>query len=299
MTRKHAYLVLAHNNIEQLRKLIRALDYELNDIYLHIDSKSDLLNCVSEFRCNASKLYVIKAVNVHWGGFSQIKAELCLMEAAYQNGPYSRYHLLSGNDIPLMNQMNMHTFFEEDAVTEYIHYDAIQDIADFERRMGQYHFLMEYCDRKYPILYKLDIVFARIQKILGINRLKTMQMELKKGANWFSITQKCVELVLSKKEWIYQCFQHTKCCDEVFLQTIVYNSPLYPNVYHGQPDIKYRNLRLTDWQRGKPYVFRNEDYDMIVHSQYKFARKFDEKVDNVVIDRLFRRIEMPKERDQL
>lgn len=36
---KHAYLIMAHNDIPLLRKLIEILDYPDNDIYLHIDKK--------------------------------------------------------------------------------------------------------------------------------------------------------------------------------------------------------------------------------------------------------------------
>lgn len=36
---KHAYLIIAHNNWYVLEKLIRLIDDERNDIYLHIDIK--------------------------------------------------------------------------------------------------------------------------------------------------------------------------------------------------------------------------------------------------------------------
>ena len=39
---KHAYLIMAHNEWDMLNKLIQALDYPNNDIYLHIDKKADL-----------------------------------------------------------------------------------------------------------------------------------------------------------------------------------------------------------------------------------------------------------------
>ena len=37
---RHAYLIMAHNQFDLLCKLIRELDYELNDIYIHIDKKA-------------------------------------------------------------------------------------------------------------------------------------------------------------------------------------------------------------------------------------------------------------------
>ena len=37
--KKHAYLIMAHNNFYVLNKLILLLDDERNDIYIHIDKK--------------------------------------------------------------------------------------------------------------------------------------------------------------------------------------------------------------------------------------------------------------------
>lgn len=35
---KHAYLIIAHNKFEQLKMLCEMLDFEQNDIYMHIDA---------------------------------------------------------------------------------------------------------------------------------------------------------------------------------------------------------------------------------------------------------------------
>lgn len=39
---KHAYLIMAHSNLKQLQKLLFLLDDPDNDIYIHLDSKSEL-----------------------------------------------------------------------------------------------------------------------------------------------------------------------------------------------------------------------------------------------------------------
>lgn len=56
---KHAYLIIAHTNWNQLNKLVRVLDDLRNDLYIHIDQKSlisfnktggwkrDILMCMS------------------------------------------------------------------------------------------------------------------------------------------------------------------------------------------------------------------------------------------------------------
>ena len=37
---RHAYLIIAHTQFGQLKKLLRMLDDGRNDIYVHIDSKA-------------------------------------------------------------------------------------------------------------------------------------------------------------------------------------------------------------------------------------------------------------------
>ena len=45
-------------------------------------------------------------------------------------------------------------------------------------------------------------------------------------------------------------------------------------------------MRLIDWHRGKPYVYRIGDLDLLEESPMLFARKFDEKIDNEIIKAL-------------
>lgn len=37
----HAYLIMAHKNIQQLKILLKLLDYNENDIFIHIDATAE------------------------------------------------------------------------------------------------------------------------------------------------------------------------------------------------------------------------------------------------------------------
>lgn len=100
---KHAYLIIAHNKFEQLKMLCEMLDFEQNDIYMHIDAHVTDFDADS-FRPSLrhSKMKFAERTRVNWGGYSQIQAELNLLKAAANSGEdYSYYHLLSGADLPL------------------------------------------------------------------------------------------------------------------------------------------------------------------------------------------------------
>lgn len=49
---RHAYLIMAHTDPKQLQNLVSAVDDERNDIFIHIDGKTD----ISIFRSITSNL---------------------------------------------------------------------------------------------------------------------------------------------------------------------------------------------------------------------------------------------------
>ncbi|RGJ11260.1 hypothetical protein DXD29_07890 [Bifidobacterium pseudocatenulatum] len=100
---KQAYLLMAHNNLEQLNFLIRSLDSEFSDIFLHLDAKSKI-NPDEIVRPVSSQLYFCDRINVYWAEYSQVQCELNLLRLATRIGKYNYYHLISGMDFPLKNQ---------------------------------------------------------------------------------------------------------------------------------------------------------------------------------------------------
>ena len=53
-------------------------------------------------------------------------------------------------------------------------------------------------------------------------------------------------------------------------------------------NIVYNNcLREIDWNRGKPYIYTIEDYNMLMKSRNLYARKFDSNIDINIIDKIY------------
>lgn len=271
----HAYLVIAHNEPELLYKLLESLDYDDNDIYLHIDKNSD---CFSEEQllkaCKKSNLYFAEREHVAWGGYSLINVELSLLEMAKKNGTYAYYHLVSGVDIPLKKQEDMHAFFKKNSGKEFIQFCDDDFNTKNKGRYARYHFLQDHIGRKKAGLYLVERVLLKVQSLIGVDRSKD-GICYKGGAQWFSITDSLAEHLLRNKPLIEKMFKYSFCCDEFFLQTFVYNSDFYNNVYKVQDVPSYITcMRYIDWKRGDPYVFRAQDLDELVNSGYLFARKF-------------------------
>jgi hypothetical protein len=67
-----------------------------------------------------------------------------------------------------------------------------------------------------------------------------------------------------------------------------YNSKFRDRLYYN--DERYSNARLIDWNRrngNSPYVFKVEDFDLLINAKNKvFARKFEED-EYEVVDKLY------------
>lgn len=136
---KHAYLLIVHEYNEILEKLLKSLDDKRNDIFIHVDKKTkdfpfEKVNSIIK----TSDIYFIPRIKVYWGGSSQIKVELNLLEEAVNKNKYRYFHLLSGVDLPLKTQDEIHKFFLENDGKEFV---SIHDkeFKDFFR--VEYYFI--------------------------------------------------------------------------------------------------------------------------------------------------------------
>lgn len=287
---KHAYLIMAHNQFEQLKKLILLLDDPRNDIYVHVDAKSRDFD--QEKFLNLTKnagLSFIKRKRVTWGAYSQIRCELDLLESATKKH-HDYYHLLSGADLPIKSQNQIHTFFEDNQGAEFLSiHDAVMETKSFRDRIQVYHFLQELIGNKKSdsLVFKIEWVLLKLQDLLNVDRLKKSKLEFQKGTNWFSITHDLAQYVVTESHQIRKMYKFTKCADEVFLHTLAWNSQFRDRV---QNDSK----RLIDWKRGRPYTFRLEDLDSLISSPCFWSRKFNEDIDPEIVDKICRKLEVSK-----
>ena len=287
---KQAILIITHDisNLNLLNKQLKVLDSDCFDIFIHIDRKSKILVNDIE-KCEKSKLNIYKEIKIYWGDISQVKAELFLIEKALeQNEKYDYLHLISGVDFPLKKPKEIHDYFNKCYGLEFVHFESLT-MPDFkENWMKYYRFVKNSNDN--AISRKIDLFLLYLQMFLKINRFKKFDESFYTGANWFSITDKFARYVIGKKEEINK-LKHTVSTDEVFMQTILYNSEFKDNLYYKGFDDNYDSCkRLIDWKRGKPYVWKMEDLKELEESNAFFARKFDCNTDNEIIDYLYEKL---------
>lgn len=293
--KKHAYLVIAHNEFYILECLIKLLDDKRNDIYLHIDKKVRDFD-FEYFRkmVKKSNLYFTSRIDVRWGGDTQIKCELLMLKESTKR-KYDYYHLISGVDLPLKNQDYIHNFFDNCGNKDFVHFCYHHSVYDETIDRVKYHHLFLKNIRssnKFKRLFsqKMHSVLLMIQKIFKYSRITKNQDKFYYGANWFSITDELARYVVSREKDILRDFKNTICADELFLQTIVRESKFYDNLYFYEDANYGQIMRYIDWKRGEPYTFRSGDFEELMNTDMLFARKFSSNIDKEIIDMIYDKV---------
>ena len=270
---KHAYCILAHNEPILFRWLIELLDDPRNDIFVHIDKRTDISPFL-QVSCNYSKLVFLQdRIACNWGSLSIVKAELALFEEVVSSGRYDFCHLLSGVDLPIKDQDSIHGFFDRHPGENFIGFQPGHNESEDERT--KFYHLRVYRpggNRWMRSCNLFDRISVKVQRKLGIRVHYPFQ--LYKGAQWVSLSPDFLEWLIKQKEFFLKCFRFAFIPDERFVQSAFMASPFASTLYLPDGDEYDQCMREIDWERGRPYTWEEGDYELLVQSRRMFARKF-------------------------
>lgn len=294
--KKHAFLILAHKNMDQVGELLSALDHPRSDFYVLIDLKCKEDITVLKRYVKKGKIFFVKRISASWGGDSLIRAELILIDAASKNNHYQFYHFLSGQDFPLKSINEILSFYDIHSGKEFISIDNNPNLIT--DRVKYYYPFQNISKGKKIFGVLLRKVSKNVEKLFRINRIDT-NIIYGVGSQWFDITDNFARYVLSQKKFIKEHFKSGFCVDEIFLQTVYLNSNKIYNRYHANrtqkhpfiQDTYFDVCRAIDWTRGAPYTYTAEDLPMLKETGCMFARKFDFQRDPTLVKELRKMID--------
>lgn len=274
---KNAYLIMAHHRPDLLRELIMALDDARNDIYIHIDIKAK--NQDWDTAAENAKVVVIPAMSVNWGGYTQVECEYRLLKAALQDGHHDYYHFMTGVTYPIKSQDYINTYLEQHIGTEYVGFD---NKRDYSFRAKYRHLFCE--AGKMPgiggkIKLKLREYYLVFQRILGVDHFKKYNMVCKKGCAYWSITEGFAKYIVGKEPLIRDMLANSISGDEIFVQTLLFNSEFQSRAKDLQDE--YNGcMRELAWEHitkcNDPWHnFHLADLDYLLGSERWFALKFE------------------------
>ncbi len=276
---KLAYLILAHRAPEQLQRLIKTLDSEENQFFIHFDRRAEgayhqakgLLGSMPNVH------FLTKRYRCRWGQFSLVEAAIACLEAATASGfPFDFVSLISGQDYPIKSGKEINEFFQQHAdksFVEFFRLDLPNKWTDqggpFQamRRIGQWHFPIRSRWIHLPVGRKIPLGFLPFG-----------------GAQWWTLSKACADWTstfLRTNPGFVRYFRYTFLPDESFFQTLLLNSPFADRIVND-------NLRFVDFTRGHPTppaILTTDDFDLLQSQKTAlFARKFDFDQDRNIFD---------------
>ena len=282
---KFAYLIMAHNNPEQLKILLKLLDHKENDIYLHIDKRNHDISVPDIVKCvKSASLHVYRKYKIYHAGYSQTICQSYLLEEACKTY-HDYYHLISNSDLPLKSHARILHFFEENKGKEFIHFEG-KDYT--EKDICKYYLFLYFpvCKTHGMVkrfLIRLENKNISIQQKIGIHR------KFYCGANWYSITHLLAKDFCAHKRDLLRRVRWTISSDEIIMQTFFRDITKNHYSLYSQTasDYDYSSLnRAIDWYRGTPYVWKARDYEELINSPAVFGRKFDITVDEKIVQEI-------------
>ena len=286
----HAFLIQCHPSPQLVELLIKRLRARNHYFFIHVDGKTK--NYEDFLKLKSDKVFFSrKRFKVNWGAEEQIYLTLELLNLASQSCiDFEYYHLISGQDLPIVSNLAFDDFFEI-AAKHNLSFMELDEKTKIEDRFMLFH-CNKFCNvRKSTLGHFWEEKVVNWQRKLSryIHFRTRFLLQPFKGNNWWSLNHKVIAYIIhyckQHPEYIRR-FRFTSCCDEVFFHTIVFNSTL-------RPTIVLDDLRYVDWTasyKGEslPRILKEIDYPKIIKSKKLFMRKIDLSLSSSLINKIYK-----------
>lgn len=293
------YLILVHNNLNQLEQLIRKIKTEDSEIYVHIDKK------ILDFKKIKGVHYIKNRQSISRWGTSMIKAEIIWFSEIYGNMKEGDHIvLISWQCYPIKSIKTIEQYIEDLWHKSCMTYN---NAGKFVERIDRYYFydkdfhMPRIIDERIFSLVGLFIKLWTPHRVPAINLavwiivslILPRRKYLKNNYRIYKWDQRMVlsyEHIkwtlefLSSKEWkkVLSCFEYTTCSDEMFFQTIMLSNEKL------KKEINNELLWYIEREKNanSPNTLTIKDLDKIKKSDKLFARKFNINEDGKIIEEL-------------
>lgn len=271
LSTKIAFIILAHENIEKVKKLTNTLLNEDEECYvfIHFDKKSSREKFIylqnvfaSEHRC----IVLENNLKCSWGGYGLVDATLRLLHAATRTTKFDYFYLLSESCYPIRPIKDLKNYLATSNSQSFIEVESSQWIhAGMRDDRYKYRHYLNF--KKHPNLFRRIYRFQRFFKL--VKKMPREIEEIKFGSQWWCLHSSMVEkmlMFLHHHQDYKRFFKSTWIPDECFFQTLCWHL-----------DRKRLNTyTLTHYefdQKGKPKIYEStKGLDKVYVDKY-FVRK--------------------------
>lgn len=311
---KFCYLIQTHKNPKQIYRLVRLIKYSNPDAQIIISHDAHIKELPIEPIRSLTDVHLIQDSKPRFrGDFSLIKPYLDAIDWLQKNeSNFDWLIYLSGQDYPVSPLSKIEEFLsttEYDGLIDYWDVYSPESIWAEGRSWKRYYCqYRRFPDWTMPFLKTLS-QWSHYRKQIPISKLRGLipnfqffltygsligvpaknppfnhEFRCYGGFQWHTLSRKCVLYIseyLSQNKPLLNYYKNTVVSDESLIQTILVNSKKF-NLFNG-------NKRYADTyerQEGHARTLTAADYEMLVSSDFHFARKFDIDQDEAILNQL-------------
>ncbi len=306
-----SYIILAHKNPEQVKRLVQKLSHKDCYFYIHVDKKTDISPFLEKFSQIKNVFFMPDNDRelLIWGDFSIVQATLTVMRKIITDERTGYVVLLSGQDYPIKSNTHIQSFFTKNRGKEFIDCHSMPDQIWQEeglRRLTKYKCALSekrYHNVSCPSLFEASFYtrdnFRNICRCIKYRKWGFLLKLFKKRripnyiksygwSQWWALSLETVQKIISyieKRPEYFTYHKDSSCPDEIFFQSIVIN------MYKDNMAAICEDIHHIDWHRRgiySPLTFTSWDINILKNqpAHKLFARKFDSDIDAAILDAL-------------
>jgi hypothetical protein len=258
---QHVILIICHERTNALESTLEMVSTSKNTkAYIHVDKKVSLENFGFIHEYDNCELLLERSV-VNWGDYSQIKCMVKLLDYINNNVAFDYVSVISGDDFLYRGLEKFNSFLLKNKGCEFIGTTSLSGVDNRHIKRYLHYYPHWFFFRQKSLYLKVAKKIYSYMISLGLfrNKIERPFPIMYKGSNWFTITKKCNSYILGfvKSNPSYgDFFKSSFCCDEVFFQSIIFNSEfkVITNIYlNSDLDDNEASLRQIDWETGPEY----------------------------------------------
>lgn len=290
------YLILAHNNLDQLELLVNKLKTKNSRIYIHLDKK------IKDFKKLENVNYIKDRQDITRWWTKMLKAELIwLSEISKNMEEWDHVVILSWQCFPIkpidyiekkigdLKEKSCILCFDakESTLNRICKYNFFDVNFRIPKKINNFFVKILSYFKKFDTDIKLPVINAAIGELVSFvlprRTYLTNKYTIYWGSSWMALSYPHVKFLvdfIKSDEWkkVLKHFKYTANNDEVFFQTILVNNK--------KDEIVNKMLWYTIWKdwAASPNYLTIEDLEGIKKSDKLFARKFDINKDKKVLE---------------
>lgn len=277
-----AYLIRAHQRPDQLTRLVDRLSTPRASFHIHVSARTpdEVYDAMRRGLAGQDNVRWIDRIPAYYSGFSLVRSVLAGLAEIARTPPLPPHVVvLSGQDYPLRPAHEIEAFLAGRTGESLIEHFPIPSERWADENGG--------LDRIRYLHFEKVHFRTRILRVPFLRRSFPAGLEPHGGSAWCALSDDAVRTLLAFRDESPQAFRffaRVKTPDEIFVQTVLLNSPARERVAN-------ESLHHIEWPGGShPATFGQEDLPRLAASGKPFARKFDTEVDAEILDLIDREL---------